>query len=238
MQLVGGWFIALGFIIAFVFTWLYWSFAITYWRIWAFENVRNVHELKRKAMQNKLFKEDGSFSQKTEIRSEVQKQKLKELEKKFLVEDVYYDDVALPKETLIRFSKAGIVFGFIFGTVFILGSLYVYMLDRTNYICFLPMVLGAYFLFLSIKKITFKEPLITVNALGIKLVKTDLMSWQHITNDFVDMRRSGKYVHHYLSFDYEGQHQEIRIDDLDTNMEKLEHLLRVYSVRYEKNSPS
>jgi len=238
MQLIPGWCIAIGFVLAFIFMWLYWSFAITKWRIWAFDNVRNVHELKRKAIQNRLIKEDGSFSQKTEIRSEAQKQKLKELEKKFLVEDVYYDDAALPKEIQIRFSKAGIVFGFILGGAFFLGALYVYILDRTNYICFLPMVLGGYFLFLSVKKITFKEPIIIINALGIQLVKTDLMSWQHITNDYVEMRRNGKYVHHYLSFDYNGQHNEIRIDDLAINMTKLEHMLQVYRVRYQKNNPS
>ena len=35
----------------FLFSWLIWSYMITKWRIWAFENVRNVHELKKKAIQ-------------------------------------------------------------------------------------------------------------------------------------------------------------------------------------------
>jgi hypothetical protein len=35
----------------FVLGWYYWSYAVVNWKIWAFENVRNVHELKRKPLK-------------------------------------------------------------------------------------------------------------------------------------------------------------------------------------------
>ena len=78
------WFVLGGFITGFIITWLYWSFTITKWRIWAFENVRNVHELKQRAIKEKLIWKDGSVFEKTEIRTAGDKEKLQALESKFL----------------------------------------------------------------------------------------------------------------------------------------------------------
>ncbi len=73
------WIFPLGFGLAFGLAWLYWSIMITKWRIWAFENVRNVHELKKRAIQEKLIWPDGSVFEKTEIRSSATKEKWKSL---------------------------------------------------------------------------------------------------------------------------------------------------------------
>jgi hypothetical protein len=56
--------------------WIYWSFAITKWRIWAFSNVDNVHELKQQAIESSLIWPDGSFFEKTEIRTKKERQLL------------------------------------------------------------------------------------------------------------------------------------------------------------------
>ena len=87
-NLIPGWGIAVGFVIGFLFAWLIWSYMITKWRVWAFENVRNVHELKKRAIQEKLIWADGNIFEKTEIRNWEDKQKLKKLERKFEKEDV------------------------------------------------------------------------------------------------------------------------------------------------------
>ena len=59
-KLIPDWGIAVSFLIGFLFAWLYWSYGITKWRIWAFEYVRNVHELKKKAIQQGLVWKDKS----------------------------------------------------------------------------------------------------------------------------------------------------------------------------------
>ena len=61
--------------------WLYWSFLITKWRIWAFERVKNIDELKRQAVEGNLIWKDKSIFEKTEIRSAKQKEILRELDK-------------------------------------------------------------------------------------------------------------------------------------------------------------
>jgi hypothetical protein len=83
-----------------------------------------------------------------------------------------------------------------------------------------------------------KEPPLTLNALGIKFAKKEFMSWKYITNDFIDIRRSGKYTHHFIVLEFHNQKQEIQIDDLDIKVKEVENLLHVYRVRYEKNNPS
>lgn len=67
------WIVPVGFVLAFVVAWLYWSIMITKWRLWAFNNVRNVHELKRRAIQEKLIWPDHSIFEKTEIRNPTDK---------------------------------------------------------------------------------------------------------------------------------------------------------------------
>ena len=233
-----GWIMALGFVLGLVFAWLYWSLNIVKWKIWAFENVRNVHELKRKAIEKNLVWKDDSWFNKTEIINYEQKQKLKQLEKKFLEKDVFYDDRSVPKETIVNFSKGGIIFGFVFAIGAIALGIYTFLQEKDNYFMLLFVAFGLYFLFITIKKANSNEPQIILNSLGIKLAKKDFMDWHYITDDFVESRRSGKYTHNFLRFEFHNQHQEIRIDDLNTNSDKIENLLHVYRVRYEKNNPS
>ncbi|MFL6575901.1 MAG: hypothetical protein ACJ8MR_04760 [Povalibacter sp.] len=62
------WWIALlpgGFIVA----WLWWSVAVPKWRLWAYERVEDIGELKRSAIDAQLLWPDGSIFEKTEIKS-------------------------------------------------------------------------------------------------------------------------------------------------------------------------
>jgi|SRR6185312_16245148 hypothetical protein len=63
--------------------WVYWSFKITKWRIWAFENVEDVHDLKQRAITAKLIWPDGNIFEKTEIRTAEDKRRLALIEKRF-----------------------------------------------------------------------------------------------------------------------------------------------------------
>jgi hypothetical protein len=232
-----GWIVVVGFLVGFLLAWLFWSFSVTKWRIWAFENVRNVHELKRKAIQNNLIHKDGSWFEKTEIRNHEQKQKLKYLEKKFLEKDVYHDDINVPKETTIGYSKGQMAFGLVAGFGFLAYSVYAYFVKDFNSIQILIFLgIAIFFLFFNGKKLLSKKNQILINSKGIQFEKTDFMNWEFISNERIDIRRSGKYVHHYLILDFHSQQQEIRIDELNTSYNKLDHLLQVYRVRFEKKT--
>ena len=61
-------------------SWLTWSFLVTRWRLWAYERVENLDELKAIAVEAKLIWPEGHVRERTEIRSPAQKQRLLELE--------------------------------------------------------------------------------------------------------------------------------------------------------------
>jgi hypothetical protein len=61
--------------IGLILCWLYWSIIVTKRRLWAFDNVRNFHELQKKAISKGLIWSDGGFFERTEVRSSDEKAK-------------------------------------------------------------------------------------------------------------------------------------------------------------------
>lgn len=76
-----GWHLPISFILSYIMAWTWWSFTIVYWRIWAFENTskKDWSDLKYRAIEGKLIWPDGSWFEKTEIRSKAQKAKIEKI---------------------------------------------------------------------------------------------------------------------------------------------------------------
>lgn len=229
-NILGGWIILASFLIGFVSGWLSWSYFVVEWKIWAYENVKNINELQRKAVNEKLIWDNGSWFEKTEFKNYQQKQKLKQLEKKFLEKDIYKDDFSVPKETIIFYSRITIIFFLIIylGTS-LLGA---YFLLEQEYFGLLFLGFGLYLSYEQFKKLKDKSPQIVINDKGIKLKSEKLIYWNKIYNDRVYSQSNGKRSTSYLAFNDE----KIEIDDLEIKFEKLENLLHIYRVRYEKNN--
>jgi hypothetical protein len=223
----------------FVLGWYYWSYAVVNWKIWAFENVRNVHELKRKAIENNLIWQDGSWFEKTERKSEDQKRKLKYLERKFLIEDVYFDDITVSKETKIYFSKPSQIFLLIMGLGFICLVLWLYSTsERFDAYCFIIIPVGLWLIISSVRKLLNKNPQLILNEIGITISNNESFSWFAIKNENIISKQHGKHRSQYLSFYANKQLYEIQIDELGTSFKKIEKLIRVYRVRHQKNNPN
>jgi hypothetical protein len=222
-----GWIVFAGFVIGFSLGWLVWSYFVNIWKIWAYENVRNLHELKRKAIEENLIWESGSWFEKTEFRNYEQKQKLNQLEKKFLEEDIFKDDLSVPKETIIRYSRITIFFLFIIYLFIAVTGVY-FVLEK-EYFGLVPLAVGLYMSYNQIKKILDKNPQIIINAEGIKLKDEQLFKWKNIRNDRVFTQKRGKNTTTYLAFNDEM----IDIDELDIKRKELENILHVYRVRSE-----
>jgi uncharacterized membrane protein YciS (DUF1049 family) len=227
-----GYIILIGFVLGFSMGWLVWNYYVMKWKIWSYENVRNIHELQRKAVEEKLIWNSGSWFEKTEFKNYEQKQKLKQLEKKFLEKDVFRDDVSVPKETVIYYSRSTIVFLLVlYLGISVLGG---YFLLEEDYFGLLFLGFGLYLSYNQIKKVSDKSPQIVINDKGIRLKNENLISWDKIYDDKVYNQSNGKSSTNYLAFNDE----EISIDDLGISFSELEKLLHVYRVRYEKYNPS
>lgn len=228
----GGWVIPIGFISGFSIGWLVWSYFVMKWKIWAYENVRNIHELQRKAVDEKLIWESGSWFEKTEFKNYQQKLKLKQLEEKFLEKDIFKDDISVPRETIIFYSRITIlVLLILFLGVSFLGT---YLLVEKEYFGLILLIFGLFLSFNQIKKLKDKAPQIILNDKGIKLKNENLIPWSKIYNDRVFSQSNGKSSTNYLAFNDE----KIVIDELSIKFNELENLLHVYRVRYENNNPN
>jgi hypothetical protein len=230
------WVFPVGFILSFVLAWLCWSVMITKWRLWAFENVRNVHELKKRAVQEKLIWADNSIFEKTEIRNSSDKEKLNSLQHKFRQEDVFHDDITIPNETIIYYSKGKNLLEM----VIMLGclGLGIYLLLKTDsYILgsILSMA-GAYFGFKEYKEVTNTKPQIILSDKGIRTISTDFHDWMVIKNEEVISEGSGKHTRYYLTYDYPSGAEHLQIDDYDTDQKSLNKLLILYRGRSKKKT--
>ncbi|WP_314060610.1 hypothetical protein [Empedobacter brevis] len=233
-KLIPTWSFLIGFVLALVFAWLWWSFMITKWRLWAFENVRNVHELKKRAIQEKLIWVDNSVFEKTEIRTVTDKEKLNTLSNKFKQDDLFQDDLTVANETVIYYSKGKNSVEMVI--MFCCLGIGVYLLLKTDsYIIGLILsIVGSYFGYKEYKEATNTDPQIIINDKGIKTISTDFYSWNDIENEEVISKVSGKHIHYYLTYNYRDGREYLQIDDYDIDMRGLNKLLILYRGRSNK----
>ncbi|MFD1316730.1 hypothetical protein [Namhaeicola litoreus] len=235
LKIIPNWSILVSFVVGFVVSWIIWSFMITKWRLWAFENVRNVHELKKRAIQEKLIWEDGNWFEKTEIRTSNDKHKLKELNKKFLKKDIHKEDFSIPMSTTIYYSKTtnliemgSMLFCFGFGIYLILAS-------DSYIIGTLFTIIGGSVAIKEYKQATNTEPQIIIDNKGIKTIQTDFKSWKEIKGEEIIYEISGKRSTTFLIYEYNEGYEKIKTDDFNITPKKLENLIKTYRIRYEKN---
>jgi len=234
-NLIPNWGIGVSFIIGFVTAWLVWSFMITKWRIWAFENVRNVHELKKRAIAEKLIWKDGNIFEKTEIKSAEQKQKLKILKNKFDKKDVFKEDFSIPKSKKIYYSKkVNLINMFVMLACSFFG-VYLVIYSDSYLIGSLFILFGIYSAYEYYKKSTITKPQIKINDKGIETINVNFKNWKEIKNEEVIYISNGKNSKAHLNFDFNEGYESLKIDDFDITPKEIENLLRTYRIRHEKN---
>ncbi len=224
----------IGFALGFLLGWIYSGFAVVRWKIWAYENVQNLHELKQKAIVEKVIYPDGHWSEKLNFASYEQRQKLKQLEKRFSEEDKYHDDLEVSKETAIFISKRNILFMTVIGVVILGVAIYRYFHHAESNALMLAL-LSLLFFGLAFNDYRKKEPQILISNNGIKLYKKELMLWEYITNEHIEIIRGHENHKKYFVLDYKGKEVKFLINSIEISIDEFEHLLRVYRLRFNKN---
>ncbi|WP_285055352.1 hypothetical protein [Pedobacter ginsengisoli] len=217
--------------------WLYWSIAITKWRIWAFQNVRNVHELKKRAIQEKLIWPDGSVFVKTEIRTRVDKERLNDLESKFKLEDEFHDDLSVPAETIIFYARVKNFFQMIMMLAGVAGG--VYFLKEGDYYIGVILSAGAAFLaYNEFKEATNATPQIILNDEGIQTISTPFYKWEQIRNEEAVTEEYSKRSRDYLIYDHPEGSEHLLLDEYKIDKRSLNKLLILYRGRSRASSSS
>ena len=229
-------FTPLSFVIGPFFGWLYWSFAIVNWKLWAFKNVRNRHELKQKAIKVGLIWSDGSFFNKTEIWTKFQKKEWKKINEKFKQKDIVRDDLSIPYETIIKYSK--LVFWLnVIGVIFLISfSVYLYFGEKKVSLTILLFFIYALYLVYSTVKKSKKNLFIKLNEKGIQTNNTVFLDWDKIKKTNIYRDGFGKNTKYFLKFTYiikeEYFEEKLNLMYYNSNFEEIEDLIKIYKKRY------
>jgi len=216
--------------------WIYWSFAITRWRIWAFSNVDDVHELKALAVSGQLIWPDGSFFERTEIRTKKERILINELEKRFKEskkKKQFIDDPTIAPVTKIFYSKFNLIYELLLMTACLSFGVYL-LITKDSWIFGTVLILvGAFFAVKDFKKLSTFEPQIILDDKGIEIIG-DRYSWTEIQDFTATLETFGKNSNSYLILETSSGTIKMNIDDYDTTFRQLRHILTIYKGRFDK----
>ena len=217
---------------------IYRAYAIPSWMIWAFANVRNVHELKRRAEFAYLIPgELNKGFRKFEVWSNPQRLQWAQLQYRFDQADEFISMPALPPETRIYFSKVKqllsvamglIVFGFGAAELIFnreefkpLSSLWAY------FIGILFMAIGIYLTRSSFIKLINRKAQIIMNDKGIETSGSPFQPWSAVLEIAV-VGKGIRYRIYYLRYWVNGVEINIELEGLTAGRRKIDQLLRAY----------
>lgn len=229
-------FIAAGVVIGILFSWLSWSFTVVRWKIWAYTNVRNVHELTKRAVESQIMWPEGNFFNRTEIKSQEQRYQLEQLKQRFIERDVFNDDANVPLETYVYISKRQMYFKVVLGITMVAFGIYLYTGAETpkeKLFTYVSPVAGVYFLYQAIKGLRNVKPVLVLSDEGIRqgsLLKT----WGEISGERVVVRHKEEV----LEYDHDEGSESFEIENLAISTSELRNVLKIYRGRFEeKNNP-
>lgn len=216
--------------------WIYWSFTIVSWRIWAFTKVRNVHELKRIAIETKLIWPDDSIFNKTEFRTKKQQQILAKLKSKFQQPDTHEyikDDGSYPKKLIIYKSKTIKYLNLSIASFIIIWGMY--SLTTPEFLLGVIAILIGGFWWKNIKETNLKEPQIILNHKGLKVGTSKTISWRKFR--YIEFKLSGNNRHKvwHLIIKMRGSRRYVNktiLSDINISFESLEEAVKIYHQRY------
>lgn len=232
-------FTPLSFIIGPFCGWVYWSYAIVKWKLWAFKNVRNRHELKEKAIRTQLIWPDNSVFNKTEIWTTFQRKEWEKINQKFNQDDIVKEDLSVPFETIIEISKT--VFWLNVIGIFVLILISFYLFSEEQKISLYVILFSGYAIYLiyDTLKNKNKKLFIKLNEKGIETSEVDFINWNNIKKINVKSEGFGKSMSFYLIFSYyinnEFLEEKINLKKYSSTFEEIEDLVKIYKKRYKQN---
>lgn len=206
------WLMIIGFTLSIVAGWLWWSFNIVKWRIWAFGNTKKSdwYDLRERSIAQNLIWKEGSVFEKTEIRNQKEQQQIDaiaaEIEHQqqhistFTVQELadnIIDDPKIPKELNFyyrRFEPVGTLVIILFILAF--G---IYMIANNSWIYGILSIFTTVYLFdiNKLKNIWKREIQLTLSddGIGSKAFKEfEFISWSNAQDISVDSESGTLYI--------------------------------------------
>ncbi len=214
---------------------IYRSLIIIKWKNWAFRKVRNVHELKKRAIQEGILFDDKNPLRKFEFSRNQEKNKWKDLQEKFKTDDIFIDDSDIPNQTYINHPKTNIIAVLVILFFLIIG---IWMLIESEIFGVWLISIGLYITYIHFKDTVYfnNKPQILINNEGIKTINTKFFNWNQVQNEVVVADGNGNNERSYLKYEHPEGNERFEITKLDTNQIKLEKLINIYKGRSKTNT--
>jgi UPF0716 family protein affecting phage T7 exclusion len=198
----------------------YRAVVIPKWKIWAFANVRNVHELKRRAIINKIIWKPDSVMEGFEIWVKEDKIKWHQIQRKFEIPDENLDDFSVPLETRIYYSNRKLYSSLFYSIIPITFGLI--GINHLPGIFFL--ILGLFILIPAIKDWTKNIPQLTINDEYLLLKDSKSYYWNQIEKIGIEFDSNNN-----PSLNVNDETFEIM--DWEMDWESIDSIIRVYKLR-------
>ncbi len=151
-------------------------------------------------------------------------------------ENAFLDDLSVPDETIVYYSKTKGLSQIIFILVLLGYVVYVLTVRHSNNIIVGAIILlGLYYMYSSLKHILNRTPQIILNNKGVQTVSAPFYNWKDILAEEVRSETAGKSTIKYFTYGYPGGLEKLKIHDYNISGDSLESLLRIYRGRSEKN---
>ena len=228
------------FVVFFYLPYLFWSKRTTRWKLWAFDNVDDVHELKIMATEAHLCPAYGTVMDKLQIQSAEEREQWRNLQDRFNFRSAFIDDPEIPARTEVFYSKVHLTINILFALLFVvIGSVIEYLTithdgqTSLKIIAALVALVPIFLIFKSVQRMIKKQPELVLDDQGLFTEQSGFLTWDLIFNEKVTRVYKGKGgVKVTFSFQHPGDIVHIDISDFNISKGRLERLIRVYKGRY------
>lgn len=153
----------------------------------------------------------------------------------FHMTDTLHDDPSIPAETRICFSIFNAVFTLVFSLPWLAMGVFMFV-QKIYPITVILGAISAYLLYRGISRLRNRSPQLILNDKGIETEKYGFVCWKDVSNEKVIMRQrqfTNNVWIKLLQYDDSSGSVELNISDLHVSKDALEHMLRIYRLRYE-----
>lgn len=216
---------------------LYFFFMLPRWRIWAFSNVRNVHELKNRAILRQIYPKDESFVWRLVIMNAEQKQQIHELQRRFDVLDEFVDDPSIPSEITYSYSPL-LSFCYLLFSIASLSLTLVFLFSKELWVSLLLIVSTIVLVKMTYQRYKLNgQPLLKISNDGISTIENGFFPWRDIENEHVFFASAGQASYYGVSFEVHGQKMTMSMKEITgLSTYKIDHVLRTYRGRYQSRN--
>jgi hypothetical protein len=145
--------------------------------------------------------------------------------------DQFIDDLSVPAETIIYYSKLG---NYLEMSIMLLAAgagIYLIVITDRVWLGSLLTAACAWFAWKEYRQASNKKPQIIVSNKGIQTASTPFHPWQSVSNEEAITRTGGNNSTRFLTYDHPGGRELFNIDNLGITAAALNQLLILYRNR-------